>query len=433
MSSRVPSTHSAKNRASPRSVLEVAHMKRTISCLSLVICLLVGFSFGQQKPPTPPPTPTPQPQPQPQPRDNPPVQQRSPQNRQYDYQRPIYVSGKVTLDDGTPVPNGVRVELLFNGQVRRQEYTRSDGSFTFDLSTPNRGALSDASISGADEDVFGGSMATGGGGMSRSMGRVDLSGYEVRATLPGYTSEVVMLQNRSSLDNPDVGTLILRPLSQTKASTISLNSLKAPKDAQKSFESARKSLQKKKPDYDKALKELDKAVKTYPSYAAAWQLMGECRQANKDLPGAKDAFEKALAADDHFISPYLSLAALEIENKRWPEAEQLTKHLLDLNPYVVRGHFLHAIASFNTGDLDAAVESARTIQKSDEAKNYPLSHYILGFALANKGDVGSAASELQIFLKEQPDSQYAARVKTVLGEWQQQGLLSAPAQQQPQK
>jgi TolA-binding protein len=354
----------------------------------------------------------------------------------------VYISGKVTLDDGTPVPNGVRVELLVNGQVKRQEYTRSDGSFTFDLSSPNRGALADASMSGGDEDVFGGSRAggLGGGSMSRSFGRVDLSGYEVRASLAGYTSETVLLQNRSALDNPDIGTLILRPLSQTKASTISLNSLKAPKDAQKSFESARKSLQKKKPDYDKALKDLDKAVKAYPSFAAAWQVMGECHLANKDIEGAKSAFQKALEADDHFISPYLSLAALDIENRQWTEAEQLTKQLLDLNPYVVRGHFLHAIASFNNGNMDAAVESARTIQKSDEAKNYPLSHYILGFALANKGDVGSAASEFQIFLKEQPDSQYAARVKTVLGEWQQKGLLAganaatpAPAPAQPQK
>ncbi len=406
-------------------------MKRSMCCLSLVLCLFVGFSNAQQKPPTPP-TPTPQPQPQPQPRETP-TQQRTQENRQYDYQRPIYVSGKVTLDDGTPVPNGVRVELLFNGQVRRQEYTRSDGSFTFDLSAPNRGALADASMSGGDDGVFGSPMGggMGGGGMSRGMGRVDLSGFEVRATLPGYTSETVILQNRSSLDNPDIGTLILRPLSQTKASTISLNSLKAPKDAQKSFDSARKSVQKKKPDYEKALKELDKAVKAYPSYAAAWQMMGECRQASNDVPGAKDAFEKALAADNHYISPYLSLAALEIESKRWTEAEQITKQLLDLNPYVVRGHFLHAIASFNAGNLDAAVESARTIQKSEEAKDYPLSHYILGFALANKGDVGSAASELQIYLKEQPDSKYAPRVKTVLGEWQQKGLLSAPGAAAP--
>ncbi len=408
-------------------------MKRTVAFLSLVVCLLVGFTNGQQKPPNPPPTPTPQPQPQPQPRDNPTQPQRVPDGRQYDYQRPLYVSGRVTLDDGTPVPNGVRVELLFNGQVKRQEYTRSDGSFTFDLSTPNRGGLADASMSGGDEDIFGNSSVggMGGGGISRATGRVDLSGFEVRATLPGYSSEVVMLQNRSALDNPDIGTLILRPLSQTKASTISLNSLKAPKDALKSFDSARKSLAKKKPDYDKALKELDKAVKTYPSYAAAWQLIGECRQANKDTEGAKEAYQKALEADDHFISPYLSLAALDIESSHWTEAEQLTRHLLDLNPYVVRGHFLHAIASFNTGNMDAAVESARTIQNSDEAKKYPLSHYILGFALANKGDVGSAASEFQIFLKEQPDSQYATRLKTILGDWQQKGLLSGTAATTP--
>ncbi|RPJ57460.1 MAG: hypothetical protein EHM23_20490 [Acidobacteria bacterium] len=404
-------------------------MKKTICCLPLVICLLVGFSNAQQKPPSTPPTPTPQPQPQPTPRDNPPGQQRRPENRQYEFQRPVYVTGKVALADGTPVPHGVRVELLFNGQVKRQEYTRSDGSFTFDLSTPNRGALADASMSGGDEDLFGGPIGGGGlssGGMSRGIGRVDLSGFEVRASLPGYSSQTVLLQNRSSLDNPDIGTLILSPLSQTKASTISLNSLKAPKDAQKSFDSARKSLQKKKPDFEKAIKDLDKAVKEYPSFAAAWQLIGECKQATNDMPGAKDAFQKALAADDHFISPYLSLAAMEIESSRWTEAEQITKQLLDLNPYVVRGHFLHAIATFNNGNMDAAVESARTIQKSDEAKNYPLSHYILGFALANKGDVGSAASEFQTFLKAEPDSRYATRIKTLLNEWQQKGLLSAP-------
>ena len=179
---------------------------------------------------------------------------------------------------------------------------------------------------------------------------------------------------------------------------------------------------------------MDKAVKSYPSYAAAWQMIGECRQANKDVEGAKEAFHKALAADDHFISPYLSLAAIDIESSRWSEAEQLTKQLLDLNPYVVRGHFLHAIASFNTGHLDAAVESARSIQSSEEAKKYPLSHYILGFALFNKGDVRSAASEFQTFLKEQPDGQYATRVKTLLGEWQQKGMISdASATAQPQK
>ncbi|MFB3906686.1 MAG: tetratricopeptide repeat protein [Acidobacteriota bacterium] len=408
-------------------------MKTIICSLSLVVSLFLGFANAQQKPPSPP-APTPQPQPQPQPRENVP-QQRMPDNRQYDYQRPVYITGKVILEDGTPVPNGVRVELMFNGQVRRQEYTRSDGSFTFDLSTPNRAALADASMSGGDEDVFGRSSLGGGMGggmsMSRSFGRLDLSGFEVRASLAGYSSETVILQNRSSLDNPDIGTLVLRPLSQTKATTISLNSLKAPKDAQKSFESAQKSLKKKKPDYQKALKELDKAVKAYPSYAAAWHLIGECRQANKDLPGAREAFQKALAADDRFISPYLSLAALEIESGRWPEAEQITKQMLDLNPYIVRGHFLHAIASFNTGHMDAAAESARTIQKSEEAKNYPLSHYILGFALGNMGDFGSAASEFQIFLKEQPDSRYAMRVKTVLGEWQQKGLL--PPAPQPQK
>ncbi|HXK62310.1 MAG TPA: tetratricopeptide repeat protein [Acidobacteriota bacterium] len=353
-----------------------------------------------------------------------------------DYQRPIYISGKVVLEDGTPVPNGVRVELLYNGQAKRQEYTRSDGSFTFDLTSPGRATISDASLSGSDNDIFGGPLGGGrlGGGVDRSMGRIDLTGFEVRASIPGYASETVMLQSRSALDNPDIGVIVMRPLSRVKATTISLNSLKAPKDARKSFESAQKSLAKKKPDYDKALKELNKAVSAYPSYAAAWQLMGEVRRATNDLPGARQAFEKALEADSQFINPYLSLASLEIESNRWPEAARITGELLDLNPYVVRGHFLHAVATFNLGNMNAAAESARTIQKSDEAKDYPLSHYILGFTLAQQGDLKAAADELRTYVRLQPDSQYTERVKNVLQEWQQKGLIAAeqsPANARP--
>lgn len=406
--------------------------QRLLLALLFVGLLVAPLSAQEQKPPPPQkppsqpaPTPTPTPAPDPGSRST-----RDVSPAQDYYQYPLYISGKVVLEDGTPVPYGVKVELLSSGQVKRQEFTRSDGSFTFDLSSPSHGMVSDASFSGAD-DVFSSPTSGGAGGMQsgRSMGRMEMSGWEVRAVLAGYASETIMLANRSALDNPDVGTIVLRPLGPVKATTISMNALKAPKKAKKSLESAEKALKKNRPDHEKALKELHKAIEAYPEYSAAWQLLGEVRMEKKDGPGARQAFEKALSTDDKYINPYLSLAALEIQENRWEEASKVTARLLELNPYVMHGHFLNAVACFNSGKLDAAADSARHIQKSEEAKRYPLSHYILGAVLAGKGDVPSAAREFRAYLKEQPGSSYSPRIQRVLTEWEQKGLLTGPGGQ----
>jgi predicted negative regulator of RcsB-dependent stress response len=390
--------------------------------LVLSLTLMPLLAQGQQQPPSKPPT-TPPTTPTPPPRDTIPS---SPRERPLDTQRPVYVSGKVILEDGTPVPHGVRVEMLLNGQVRRQEYTRSDGSFTFDLSNPNRNMLSDASLSGGNDDGFG-NRATGGfeGGMTQTMGRVDLSGWEVRASLPGYQSEVVLLQNRSALDNPDIGTIVMRPLSRVKATTISINALKAPKKAQKSFESALNSYRKSKPDLDKVEKELNKAIKEYPDYSVAWQMLGEIRLQQKDEVAAREAFHKALAADEKYISPYLSLASLDVQEKRWDEAATLTQQLLELNPYVTQARLIQAVANFNLGRHEVAEDAAKQIQTSEDAKEYPISHYILGAVYANRGDYQLAAGEFEFFLKEQPQHRSAADVRRSLQEWRQKGLVAA--------
>src|SRR5688572_19730542 len=55
------------------------------------------------------------------------------QNRFPEMQRPIYLSGKVVLDDGTPPPDSVVIERVCNGQPRAEAYTDSKGRFSFQL------------------------------------------------------------------------------------------------------------------------------------------------------------------------------------------------------------------------------------------------------------------------------------------------------------
>src|SRR5277367_3617838 len=54
-------------------------------------------------------------------------------NRFPDQTRPIFLSGKVMLDDGTPPPEQVTIEKICNGSARAQGYTDSKGRFQFQL------------------------------------------------------------------------------------------------------------------------------------------------------------------------------------------------------------------------------------------------------------------------------------------------------------
>src|SRR5579859_4765596 len=101
-------------------------------------------------------------------------------NRFPDQQRPIFLSGKVMLDDGTPPSEPVTIERVCNGNPRAEAYTDSKGRFSFQLGQ-TQGVMQDASMSSAEDGRFGGGgfgntgipMGTnqsiggfGGGGMS---------------------------------------------------------------------------------------------------------------------------------------------------------------------------------------------------------------------------------------------------------------------------
>src|SRR6266404_1333482 len=67
-------------------------------------------------------------------------------NRFPDQQRPIFISGKVMLDSGTPPGDSVVIERVCNGNPRAEAYTDSKGRFSFQLGQ-NQGVMQDASMS----------------------------------------------------------------------------------------------------------------------------------------------------------------------------------------------------------------------------------------------------------------------------------------------
>jgi tetratricopeptide (TPR) repeat protein len=335
--------------------------------------------------------------------------------------RPIMLSGKVVMQDGTPPPELVLIERVCNGVARPEGYTDSKGRFSFQLGQ-NQSMLPDASMgsdTGLGRDMGMNSGRGGFGGQNRGISERDLIGCEIRAALPGFRSAVVQLAGRRSLDNPEVGTIILERLAKVDGFTFSATSGLASKDARKAYEKAHNAVKKKK--LDDALVEYRKAVELHPKYAVAWYELGRLLQFKQNVPEAREAFAKAIEADPKYINPYGDLAKLAAVEKKWDEAAGHSATLLKLNPYVSpEAYFISAVANLNLQKLDVAEEQTREALKRDEKNQNPRIVHLLAVILAQKQDIPGATEQLRAFLKLAPNSPEAATVKQQLAEFEKQ-------------
>ncbi len=334
--------------------------------------------------------------------------------------RPIFLSGKVIMEDGSPPPEPVTIERVCNGIARPEQYTDSRGRFSFQLGQ-NSAMLPDASVSSQADD-FGSpdfsnrsrSNVPGGIG-GRQISERDLMGCELRASLPGYRSEVVQLSGRRVMDNPDVGTIILRRLGNVEGLTISATSLNAPKDARKALDKSKDLLKKKK--FDEAQKELEKAVGLYPRYALAWHHLGLVHEQKNLVEEARKAYAKALEADDKYVNPYIQLAQMSFKEQKWQDVSDTTDRILKLNPVdFPNAFFMNSIANLYLQKLDAAERSAREAIKIDTQHRIPKAEHLLGVILAQKHDYTGAAQHMRNYLNLTPLAADADMVKKQLVE-----------------
>lgn len=328
-------------------------------------------------------------------------------------QRMFFFSGKVMLDDGTPPPDPVVIERVCNGTARPEGYTDSKGRFSFQLGQ-NSAMMADASVN-MNDPAFGGGGRGGMMGQGQGINERDLMGCELRAALAGFRSDVVSLAGRRSLDNPDVGTIVLHRMAKVEGFTFSGTTSFAPKDAKKAYEKGREANKKKK--FPDAEKELTKAVTTYPKFAAAWYELGTVYHQQSKLEEARKAYGEAMKADEKFVSPYGPMARLAAGEKKWEEAAELSAKLIKLNPYYSPdAYFISSVANLNLNHLDQAEEHAREAANMDKQHRNPRINQVLAVILAQKQDYAGAAASMRDFLKFAPNAPEAPKMKEELAE-----------------
>jgi tetratricopeptide (TPR) repeat protein len=337
------------------------------------------------------------------------------------FNQPNLVSGKVVMDDGSPVPPNVTIQRVCGGMVHSVAYTDSKGHFSFQWGQMNPGMLADASEAGSGSRLstnggFGGSQSAGG---SNPLG-VDpfnnrMMNCELRANLAGYRSDNVNMFRGSALENPDVGSIFLHRMAGVEGSSVSATSFLAPKDARKAYEKGLQSLLKNKPD--DAAKDFEKAVAAYPKYADAWMNLGKARLQQKSYDPAKEALMKALDADAKLVGPYVELGLLSAQQQQWEDSARYLDRAVKLDPVdFPQAWYADAVADYNLKRYDAAEVSAREAIKLDPKHVNARADYLLAMVLIEKKSYAGAAASLKTFMKLAPNAPEFEKVKEQLGQ-----------------
>jgi len=351
----------------------------------------------------------------------------------------VSLTGRVLEENGQPPNKLVQVDLICNGRIRQQTLTSSDGTFIFDLDPAYDESWLDPASGGSATGAFEGSAKVASSGRSVALDEVPptgtamvtLTGCEVRLSpIPGISSNAIALRTRGSFDTPDIGVIVIKRLSNNKATTVSISTLIAPEKARNAFEKANDALVGPDPDLKKALKELKKAVKHYPAYSAAWDLMGRVQLSQGNRKEGRDCFLRAIKEEPGFIPPYAGVAQMAFQDSDWEETSAWSLKVLELDERYPQALYWHGLAAFYLRNFEDSEKSLSSLYTTEgHYKSYPFGLLPLGVVHANMGNLEAAAEEFGLYLELMPETRVPEMQRKELEEqiaaWKSQGLISS--------
>lgn len=281
----------------------------------------------------------------------------------------VVVSGKVTMEDGSPPPFTIGVErVCSDGQGSAPgPITNKKGEYTWRM----------------EMDAF----------KSRSC--------VIRATHAGYASTGIDASaiNATSHDT----TVTLAPLVIFPAIPdphgINGSDSNLPGKAKAPFKAAMKALDDR--NNAEAGRQLEAAAEAAPKSAQIWHALGVVDE-ELDRPGeARKAYEHAIQADPKSLVDHVTLTRVCLKTKDWQCASQTADALIkaDAKHFYPEIYIHRAVALYWLKDLAGAESSAQEAIRLDPAHKRPRAEYVLGRILEAKGDANGAKEHMANYLK----------------------------------
>jgi tetratricopeptide (TPR) repeat protein len=327
------------------------------------------------------------------------------------------------VDDGTPISFPATIERVCGGNPHAEGYTDNQGYFSLMLGqapdviadaseTQGTGNRTGLPLPGVATSTSGSNNT---GQTSRSLGMENrLTNCDLRASLGGYISKTINLTGRTSLDNPDVGIIMVHRMGASETgTTVTATTLKAPKEARKALQKGLELAKKNKPE--EAIASLREAVKVDPDFAFAWFELGKLQVANEHTADGHESFEAAVKAEPRWPDPYMHLAVMGVKAHDWREVADDTDRVLRLNSFAYpQAYFLNAAANYNLHNVDVAEQSALAAEKDDVQHLYPEIQQLLGTIYVKRHRYAEAVEKFRAYLMLAPKAEDAAATRQQL-------------------
>ena len=180
--------------------------------------------------------------------------------------------------------------------------------------------------------------------------------------------------------------------------TISMADLGIPVRAQKEFDRANQWVAKQ--DLTRAIQSLNRAIDIYPAYADAYNNLGVVYARLGDRVREREVLQKAISINDHFAPAYVNLGRMNISTGDFASAETALNKAAALDPTDAMTLVLLTYAEFMDHHLDQVIatsQKAHTLQGT-----HAFVHQVAARAYEQKHDAANAVTELEQFLKEEP-------------------------------
>jgi cellulose synthase operon protein C len=156
---------------------------------------------------------------------------------------------------------------------------------------------------------------------------------------------------------------------------------------------------------DKALKAIDSLERKRPDTAATYNLRARTLLTKKDIPGARQNFEKALSINPKFFPAAASLAAIDIVEKKPDDARKRFESVLAADPKNIQAMLaLAELRATNGGtqeEVAGLIEKAVTANPSEAAPRLALIQYHLKSKNIKKAL--TAASDAAAAIPDKPE------------------------------
>lgn len=242
--------------------------------------------------------------------------------------------------------------------------------------------------------------------------------FEIRDLAPGVyelivTHGVAETRERvdARMDTYNVNIHLMDPQMMEAAAggtTVSVENLKVPGKAKNAVHKAEELLQKNR--IDDAKKEVQKALDVYPTYGAAYTVLGIISLDQQDTAGAIANLEKSIQYDPNTALPYIVLGATYNSMQRFDDALRSLNSGVRLAPQSWQGYF--EMAKANMGKAQFA-EALQLVTKAEElgGRNYLPIHLVKAHALVGTKEYNKAAAELELYISRDPQSATATAAR----------------------